>query len=215
MAALPGKLSAQTLNGAPFTSSLPGGVVPRDPAPLVISLHYGGPVSPYYGRGLLESVVEPALRDLGAVMIAPDCPEPTWTSAPCEATVTDVMTHVQANYSIDPKRILLTGYSKGGIGTWALAARYPERFTAAIVIAGRPPKDLDAGTWQLPMHVVHSHQDELLSIAPVTDAVAQLKAAGAPVEMTLLEGITHFETDRFTPPLRSLLPWLKGVWGDV
>jgi predicted peptidase len=215
--ASPGTVSQERVEatGQVYTLSVPSDHNPEQPAPrpLVISLHYGGPVTPYYGRGLLEGVVEPALRPLGAIMIAPDCPGPAWAQPPCEQAVFDLIEYVQTKFAIDPKRIVLTGYSKGGIGTWALAARHPDRFSAAIVMAGQPPKDLDTNNWQLPLYVIHGERDELLHLPPVVAAVHLLKQAGAPVEIDVRKGITHFETDRFGEPLAATLPWLKQVLG--
>ncbi len=75
--------------GELYTLSVPDGYSPARPAPLVVSLHFGGPVSPHYGRLLLESVVEPALRPLGAPMVAPDCNAPAWVAPECESFVLD------------------------------------------------------------------------------------------------------------------------------
>ena len=44
---------------------------------------------------------------------------------------------VLANYKVDPKRVILTGVSMGGQGSWSLAAKHPERFAAVVPICGR------------------------------------------------------------------------------
>ncbi|MEO7660446.1 MAG: PHB depolymerase family esterase, partial [Pyrinomonadaceae bacterium] len=36
----------------------------------------------------------------------------------------------------DPKRVILTGLSAGGNGTWSIASRYPERFAAIVPVCG-------------------------------------------------------------------------------
>src|SRR5258708_3923248 len=36
----------------------------------------------------------------------------------------------------DPKRVVLTGYSAGGNGTWSLASRFPDRFAAIVPVCG-------------------------------------------------------------------------------
>jgi len=43
---------------------------------------------------------------------------------------------IQSTYSVDPKRVYLTGISMGGFGTWEFALRYPNRFAAIVPIAG-------------------------------------------------------------------------------
>lgn len=211
-----GVLTAKTLppGGAPFTLSVPAEHDAEKPTPLVVSLHYGGPAPPYYGRGLLEGMVEPALRALGAIMIAPDCPGPAWAAGDCERNVLQLLDHIQEMFNIDTSRILLTGYSKGGIGTWALAARYPDRFSAAVVMAGQPPPDLVPEDWKLPLYVIHAEEDEILSISPVTRGVDALRDAGATVEYLIVNDVTHFETHRFTPLLRKTVPWLQSIWAQ-
>lgn len=213
----PGTLSLERLgaNGPHYTLSVPAGYAPERPAPLVVSLHYGGPVlSPYYGRGLLETVVEPALRPLQALMLAPDCPARAWAEPACEDTVLALIEHVRASYAIDERRVVLTGYSKGGIGTWALAAKHPQRFSAAIAMAGRPPTALEAARWRVPLYVIHAREDEVLPIGPTTEAVKQLRAAGWPVEFEILEGVTHYETHRFAAALGRAVAWLQRVWDE-
>ena len=58
--------------GRRYTLVIPAGYTGQEAVPLVVSLHYGGGGTPFYGRGLLESLIEPALRELGAILVAPD-----------------------------------------------------------------------------------------------------------------------------------------------
>jgi len=50
-----------------------------------VALHYGGEVTPFYSKGFMTSLVEPALEDLGAIIVAPDCPSKGWTNAASKA----------------------------------------------------------------------------------------------------------------------------------
>ncbi|MEM7407472.1 MAG: dienelactone hydrolase family protein [Pseudomonadota bacterium] len=183
-----------------------------NPQPLVVSLHYGGPVSPWYGRGLLEGVVAPALAELGAVFVAPDCAQEQWASPDGRSAVLEAIDHAKANHAVDDRRVLLTGYSKGGIGTWALVSAIPDTFTAAIVMAGRPPGDLDAGAWRVPTLAIQAADDELMPLAATEVWIDELRAAGASAQLQVLDGVTHFETHRFGAPLRLAVPWIKRVW---
>ena len=199
--------------GQLYTLSVPDGYSPAKAAPLVVSLHFGGPVSPHYGRLLLESVVEPALRPLGALMVAPDCDAPAWATPECESFVLDVIDHIANEYAVDQQRVLLTGYSKGGIGTWELAARHPDRFTAAIVMAGRPRPEMSSVDWRVPLYVIHAREDEVLGLGPTEEVVTALRDRGVPVELHILEGVTHYETQHFARALHRALPWLERTWG--
>jgi predicted peptidase len=179
------------------------------PSPLVLALHYGGTVTPFFGRGVLELLVAPALAELGAVIVAPDALEPGWQSEGNERAVLALLDHLTDALNIDRSRQVCTGYSLGGTGTWALAGRHPERFGAAIPIAGRP---VDTGPWRLPVYVIHGRRDEVVPLGPAEERVAALKAAGVDAVLAVVEDVRHHETERFVAPLRAAVPWLRAVW---
>jgi predicted peptidase len=200
-----------------YTLALPVGYTGDRPVPLVMALHYGGLVTPYYGNGLLIGLVEPALRGLGAIIVAPDCPTTTtdWTQPQSEAYVLELLDHIQATYAIDVPKTLITGYSMGGIGTWHLAARHQQRFAAALPMAAHPPDTAVDVAWRMPLYVIHSRRDELFPLEPVEAAVGQLKARDVAIELTVLDTITHYETHRFVEPLREAAPWIEEAWQQV
>src|SRR3954470_13385084 len=70
-----------------YTVLVPDGYDPKTPVPVVVALHYGGEVTPFYGRGMIDELVEPGLHDLGAVVIAPDSLGGDWTSTVNEQAV--------------------------------------------------------------------------------------------------------------------------------
>jgi predicted peptidase len=197
-----------------YTVSIPRGYTGRDPVPLVVSLHFGGEVTPFFGRGLLELLVEPALRELRAIVVAPDAAAAArgWANPESEKHVLELVEHIVASYNIDTRRTLLTGYSMGGMGTWYLAPRHPEIFRAAIPMAGRP-QDLAASfEWATPMYVIHSTADELIPLEPTETLVAELRARNAPVQLTVVDGITHFQMAGFQRHLRAAVPWIRETW---
>lgn len=200
--------------GRRYTISIPDGYTDDEPVPLILSLHYGGEVTPWYGRGLLDTLVGPALADLGAIIVAPDSIARGWADAEAEGYVLELLDHVEAHYNIDSERTLVTGYSMGGMGTWYFAPRHPDRFKAAIPIAGRPGADVDRFDWQTPTYVIHSNADELIPLEPTATVVDTLKARGAPIDLIVVDEITHFEMARFQPHLEAAVPWVRGVWND-
>jgi len=52
---------------------------------------------------------------------------------------------VSREYPVDPDRVALTGLSTGGAGTWAIGARYSDRFSALVPMAsnGSHPDDAE------------------------------------------------------------------------
>jgi predicted peptidase len=198
--------------GQRYTISIPDGYQPTRPVPLVLALHYGGTVTPYYGKPFLENLVEPALRKLGAIIVAPDCTAGSWTDPRAEADVLALLDHVEKTWAIDPSRTLITGYSMGGMGTWALAARHQDRFAAAVIVAGRPQPEIADVAWRIPLYVVHGKEDEVVPLKPTADMVKVLKAKGVKVEFVAVDGLTHYQVPAFVPYLRDAVPWIKKAW---
>jgi predicted peptidase len=195
-----------------YTLALPEEILGDHPQPLVLALHFAGHGSPFYGKLILTELVEPALRELGAMIVAPDCTGPDWTHSQSEKDVLAILNHIHKIYNADPDRILITGYSMGGIGTWYLAARHQDKFSAALIMAGSPPPNITEVDWRIPIRIIQSQQDELMPLQPTEIAVQQLKSNGKEVDLILLEGVTHFETWRYSAPLRASIPWIQKAW---
>ena len=196
-----------------YSIAYPAGYPPDEPVPLILALHFAGHGTPYYGRTILEQLVEPALGDLGAVIVSPDCTADSWSNPQSEADVLSLLDYISNRCNVDPGKILVTGYSMGGNGAWYLAARNPDRFSAAVVMSGWPPAEIGQLDWQIPVFVIHSRNDEFMPIEPTQDAVNILAEQGVEIEFTILDGITHFETYRFIKPLNAVIPWIEGLWG--
>lgn len=195
-----------------YTIAIPTDYIDEKPVPLVLALHFGGTVTPFYGRIILEGLIEPALQGLGAIIIAPDCPTNSWTDDHSEIGVLALLDHINEHYSIDPDKVLITGYSMGGNGAWHLAARNQDRFSAAVIMAGWPPPGIEEIDWGMPLYIIHSRQDELVPLEPTEVAVDALKAKGVSLEFVVLDSITHFETYLFVDPLREAISWIEDVW---
>lgn len=222
-------------SGLRYAIAVPDGYDASAEVPLILALHFGwGEALPSnYSAVFMEILVEPALRELGAIIVAPNCPARSWIDPTSEGAVLALLEYVQSEYRIDADRIVVTGFSLGGMGTWYFASRHAEMFSAAIPMASVPmiasgsgpegaaaqrfveegsvewPEDLVS----LPMYVLHSRDDELIPIGPVERASAELEALGANVEFVAIDaGIGHHETQRYVPYLTLVVPWLQEVW---
>jgi predicted peptidase len=195
-----------------YTIAIPEGYTGDQPVPLILALHYGGQVTPFYGKGVLVGLVEPALRDLGAIIIAPDSVAGDWANPRSEANLLALLDAIQVTYNVDPQRTLITGYSMGGMGTWYLAARHPERFRAAIPVAGRPQEDTIDFEWRIPLYAIHSRDDEVVPLAPTEATATELRRKGVDVTLVVVDGITHFDVGRFVSHLKEAVPWIQNAW---
>ena len=236
----PPQIERQILNlddgsGLRYAIAVPDGYDASAEAPLILALHFGWgqALPPNYSAVFMEILVEPALRELGAIIVAPNCPARSWIDPTSEEAVLALLEHVQGEYRIDADRIVITGFSLGGMGTWYFASRHAEMFSAAIPMASRPmiadgsgpdraavqrfeeegSVEWPEGLVSLPMYVLHSRDDELIPIGPVERASAELEALGASIEFVAIDaGIGHHETPSYVPYLARAVPWLKEVW---
>lgn len=206
-------LKLENGNTLRYTLSIAKSFSLQKETPLIVALHYGGNVSPWYGKGYLTILVEPALRDLGAVIAAPDCPtKDGWDNPPAESAVLQLVKYIQENYKIDHKKILVTGFSMGGIGTWYMAARNPKLFSAAIPISAMAEPEIIETIRDIPVYAIHSTGDQIFPVKKVEEMVQKLKAKGLPIQLKILDGVSHYRTDSFAAPLHDAIPWIKQVW---
>jgi pimeloyl-ACP methyl ester carboxylesterase len=178
-----------------------------EPVPLVLALHFGGDPQGA-GRSMLDILIQPALGGLGAVIVAPDSLSGGWSSAQNEQAVNALLAAVEKSYAIDQKKVIVTGFSMGGAGTWYWAGKYPDRFSAAVPVSGQPT----SGAWRVPVFAVHSRNDQVVPIGPAEQRIAELKQQGVNAQIVVLTGIAHFETYRFVDGLRQAVPWIQQIW---
>ena len=195
-----------------YTLSIPNHYAGEINVPLVVMLHWGGEVTPFYGRGILEGLALPALKTLNAIFIAPDCRYGKWNNPESEAAVLTLINYMTKHYKIHPKKIILTGYSMGGIGTWTIASRNQSLFCAAIPIACPPEPEITAVDWQIPLMVIHSQSDEHFPYQNTAPMIAELQAKGVDVTLKTATDVTHFDAFRLIPLLETAVPWLQSIW---
>ena len=180
--------------------------------PLILALHYGGGVTPETGAEFAELLVLPALKELGAVILAPNCPGRGWTDPVSEEAVLALVAWAKSTRSIDERRVAVTGFSMGGIGTYRLAARHPGIFRAAVPVAGVPDQgDLEAAA-RVPLYIIHGEADEVIPLDEVRPALEALQKEGADVRVVIVPGLTHYQTAAYVPALKKAAGWLKRTW---
>ena len=121
---------------------------------------------------------------------------------------------IRKGYSVDPKRLYLTGLSIGGAGTWEFALRYPKRFAAIVPIAGfykhgsqEMPRNL-CDLRDLPAWVFHGAQDTTVAIYQEEILVKALRECGSSVHFTVYEDADHEATWRRAYADPALFEWL-------
>jgi pimeloyl-ACP methyl ester carboxylesterase len=106
-----------------------------EPAPLVVFLHGTGS---NHLSNASRSLFGPGRFDIPAIVV-----EPLGRGGSCgyfgaaEQDVLDVMNDIASRFVIDEDRVVLTGISQGGFGTFRIGELYPDRFSALIPLVGQ------------------------------------------------------------------------------
>jgi predicted peptidase len=199
-------------SGRLYAIGIPEGYEEAESVPLILVLHWGGPVMPYTGAMVMMGLAVPGLYELEAIMVAPDRTTDDWANPQAEAELIELLDFIQAHYRIDKDRVMIVGYSLGGIGAWYMAARHPDRFSAAIPLSAMPPKEIRDKPWEIPTYVIHSFRDELFPARKLEAIIDPMLDQGAPIEFVLIDKAGHYQTESFTEPLREAVPWVKKIW---
>lgn len=195
-----------------FTLSLPAAYDGSDKvkAPLVLVLHYAGQPTRFYGRPLVE-LFAPAWQELGAIFLAPESRDGQWSSEANEAFVLNLLETMQSHYPVDAERVVVTGYSMGAIGSWHMIMSHPERFSAALPVAGMSNGPLEC---PVPVLSLATRSDEIFDFERLAAAVDNLKQQGCAVELREVAARGHYDIGGFAGALREAVPWLKSVWAN-
>src|SRR5262245_56202230 len=73
------------------------------PRPLVLALHPGEHIAGY-GSRFMQQMMAPALTELNALMVGPDCPTRSWNDPNAERALLALIEQVRREHPIDPKR---------------------------------------------------------------------------------------------------------------
>lgn len=221
-----------------FTIVVPA-MRPGDKLPLVVALHGQAPtrdsVAPYFGQRSLEALFGPALRPLGALIVAPDAPHNNWTHPESERAVLAFVEEMKRRYPIDTMRTLVAGISMGGMGSWFLANRHPKLFRAAVTLTSFPlvrhtpinraglseafaeMTSDSSGRWtapyrDVPVYAIHSRQDESVPFAAESTLVAMINGRGGRVHFVAVDSLKHGPAVAYQGALRSSVYWIRRQW---
>ena len=204
--------------------------------PVIVQLHGGG----VYGNDGLkhtEGGLARAIRNnperFPVIVVFPQAHAdgtPGWQLEGGQAALAGLDRTIK-EFKGDPKRVILTGYSAGGTGTWSIASRYPERWAAIVPICSfveafkgktsaidypslAPADSGDVFTFVakrvsgLPIWIFHGDADMNVDVEQSRKMAAALKAVGANVQYTELPGVDHNGATNMAYARADLIEWM-------
>ncbi len=194
--------------------------------PLVLFLHGAGERGDDNRNQLKYLPAQMALPEMQqqypCFLLAPQCPLGKWWNSPGRRAegeptqgLSEVMQAVEGQLAevlaaepIDRERVLLTGLSMGGYGSWDLACRHPEWFAAVVPICGGGDPKQVARLVGVPVWAVHGDADNVVPVGQTQRMVEALRAAGGEPKYSELPGVGHNSwTPAYDDPA-GVLPWM-------
>lgn len=184
--------------------------------PLVIVLHGAGNCgSDLEGvRSFLDDLFcKPSHRtNYPCFVAAPQCPQGgTWQDLShgfANEIFEEWMDWLCQNHFISPSRIYLIGASMGGAGVWQLIQMMPDRFAAAICVAGWAQVDEAAILAKVPTWVIHGDEDRVIPVQESRRIVSAIKSAGGTARLTIYRGVGHDSWNVFRESPDEYLSWI-------
>lgn len=130
--------------------------------PLIVFLHGSGQNGTDnasqlggYGNGSLELVDAAWVAGIPLVYVAPQVDTDYWPPSQVLAVVRDAL----GRFPIDPRRVIITGLSDGGTGTWSALKAYPDCFAAGVPMSGMTELAGLASIRDVPQWIFHGAKD--------------------------------------------------------
>jgi phospholipase/carboxylesterase len=205
------------------TAHVPAG---PGPFPTIVALHgwgasahdliglapvlHGGEALVLCPQGPLALQVAPGMLGFGWFPISMGRPPDPAGFAKGAAALRAFLDEAERAYPVDRRKLVLLGFSQGGVMAYDLALRDPERFAGLVALSSWLPGALtdelprQEGHARLPAFVVHGTRDPMIPIDRGRESRARLLELGLPTTYREYE----MEHEIRPEALRALVEWL-------
>lgn len=154
----------------PMIMYLQGGEASASPNPNTVQ-----DAGPYYFITQSKSVLPDSFVIVNPHMRTGSKADRQWYKNAAE--LTRIVDQVIELNNVDPDRVYLAGLSRGGIGTWGTAKRFPEKFAAIIPVAGALTcKSRCEAIKDMPMWIMHNTDDPVIEHDYATTTVSHFES---------------------------------------
>lgn len=180
--------------------------------PLLVYLHGAGERGKkidHVNRHAIPKLINEG-KEIPAVVLCPQCPENfIWNNIVEE--VKDITLNVAELFNIKKDRIVITGSSMGGYGTWEMAMCYPEIFAAAAPVSGGGVTFRARKLRNVPIKAYHGDKDEMVEYINSKLMVDAVNTFGGNAELISLKDMGHNDAIDYAYRSTDLISWLLHI----
>ncbi|MFQ5806758.1 MAG: alpha/beta hydrolase-fold protein [Phycisphaerae bacterium] len=173
---------------------VPADYTPRKRWPVILFLHGKGECGDdgqsHTTVGLGKAIRSHPKR-FPALVVMPQIPAGRRWEGSMQVLALATLEATLKEYHVDRARVVLTGLSLGGYGTWLLGARHPETFCALVPICGGGDSADADRLARVPIWCFHGEADAVVPVQRSREMVTAVRGAGGRVRYTELRGVPH------------------------
>jgi predicted peptidase len=102
-----------------------------------------------------------------------------------------VLNDASRQFSVDQDRVILTGLSTGGYGTWYIGALHRDRFAALVPMCAYSAYDHVPQLTRIPIWAFHNNADPFVSSGGTKQMVERINRAGGNAKQTIFGSFGH------------------------
>ncbi len=160
--------------------------------PLLIYLHGAGErgdnIEHLYRHGIPKLIHEG--KNINAIVLCPQCPEGyVWNNVVKE--LKELIDLIIIEYNIKPDRIMITGSSMGGFGTWEMGLTYRNFFSVIAPVSGGGMSWRCASLRGTPVLAYHSENDETVPLECSIQMVKAVNLNGGKATLEIIKNCGH------------------------
>jgi predicted peptidase len=165
--------------------------------PLIVFLHGDGEVGDVElleDFGIIRSARQIYGNEFPFIVVSPSTRIYSWIKGNIPATLKGLIDEVASECRVDPERIILTGHSRGSIGTWHMVSTYGNYFSAAVPVSADSEGMLNYDNLtSIPIWTIAGSYDTYY-LDNMSSLVYMIRQAGGDIQFTILEDCHHGET---------------------
>lgn len=173
---------------------------PAKPTPTIIYMHGAGECGTDGIKPTKLGIGVAVARDPAAwpfIVIFPQLADKSMTWIGEEALVMAILGRTRRELDVDRSRIYLTGASKGGNGTWAIAASHPDLFAAIAPVCGAAADESTAEELvNMPIWLFHGEKDTAVPVAKARKSMQWVIDNGGSCKATIYPDLGHNVWDK-------------------
>ena len=199
-----------------FRIIVPEGASSSNPRPLVVRLHGAAQSGSATAHQSTECLVEPAFEGKDVFILSPNSNGVLWYEQAKIVQILALRDLVVTNLNVDPTKVVMTGYSDGGNGSWFYSQFYPDLISAAIPMAtsyNTKRSNGDLIKIDVPLYVIHGSEDDLFPLDITQGFVDESIGAGSDITFVVADGLVHNDPCAYVDELKKAVVWLETeVW---